>query len=257
MKKNKEQKGGASGFEFMCSKAIDDEYISLLNILTFSSHIFIFLLLFKYGNLFNVFFLMCICLIIVSFFSFTFLMYSVAIKSFCTNTGSQITNYTFLPMVMIFISSLLQFISSTLIVTIFDKNRPPSNNFTLTSENTSYLFNYEMFYIFTYIVSIILFILLAIHKDKFVSNMLLTVFSILLGVLAGYMFYYAYIFYWYVIVKKNQLYSGLPNALPDKGPTKPAYTITGTNSPPPPPPNNTNTPPQKNNKPSEEACWKL
>ena len=221
------QKGGAG---------IDDETITMLikNVFLVCVHVAIFTCLFIYKNLFNVVFYLFIVLIIVSFFTCMYLLFGQYnpmgkyLISMFTNTDLQIEwtsndSMKYAVAFILFSVGILQFVSTTLIVTVFNVRRPPKNTFSLTVQNAKNLFNYEVLYILTFIASIIYYVMLAfltnIEKDSTLLYFATSTFSIIIIGLVSYMFYYAYQIYYNVIIKKNQLYQGNNNGNNTIGPT--------------------------------------
>lgn len=215
---------------------INDETIIMLikNVFLVCLHIVIFVCLFIYKNLYNVVFYLFIILIIVSFFTCMYLLFGQynPIGSYLVNifnntnieiiwTTKEIVKYAVA--FILFSVGILQFVSTTLIVTVLNVRRPPTNTFTFTVQNAKNLFNYEILYILTFIASIIYYVMLAfltnIGRDNTILYFGTSAFSIIIIGLVSYMFYYAYQIYYNVVIKKNQLYQGDNSGNNTLGPT--------------------------------------
>jgi len=133
-----------------------------------------------------------------------------------TGNVTETVSYDFMNYIsscLLTLGGILQFISVTLIFTVFNCRKPPTNKMVLTNTNASNLINYELFYIFACLMSVITFvIILAIDNDfnnigmKITLIIMLSIFLIIVS----FMFNSAYQIYYNIIIKGNQLYVGVP-----------------------------------------------
>ena len=253
-KKGGGQKGGGP-FDYEDIKQL------LMNTFLVGCHIAVFVYLFSYKNLYNIVYYGFMVLIIISFFTCMFMFLNslnpvgsivLGIPTTSSNIGSVIA-------FLLLCSGILQFISTTLVFTVLNSRAPPTNKFTMTTQNSFNLFMYEIFYLSTYGVSILYFIIMAffvnmgekIEGYEILLGLSIAV-SLVLIILVVYMFYYAYQLYYNVIIKKNQLYQGDNNGNATVGPLGPP-NMGG--SPPPPP---STTPPvttRPKTKTPEPTCY--
>jgi len=118
-----------------------------------------------------------------------------------------------IPTVVLLCSAILQFISTTLIVTVLNNNRrPPSKNtFTFTLKQAENFYNYEMFYIYTYLMILLVTVIILMRptdgKDINVFYFLSFLAAAGLASLAVFMFRYAFNIYDDIINKKKPLYT--------------------------------------------------
>jgi len=232
IKKNKlmekTQKGGMGEIGYNEIKML------FMQLFVIGCHIAIFVCLFMYKNLFNIVFSMFITLLVVSFFTCMFNLFILPnpLGKFFMDAFTGIIvmpewtrkNIIHLAIAsVLFISQILQFISTTLLVTVFNSRRPPTNTFKLTIQNSDNLFMYEFLYIFTFLFSVLYYVIMMFIGNLTTDNNMMyglaVVASILLLFLVGITFYYAYSIYYNVIIKKNQLYQGVSNTIITIGPT--------------------------------------
>ena len=233
------QKGGAI-FEYEDIKQL------LMNTFLIGCHIAVFVYLFSYKNLYNIVYYGFMVLIIISFFTCIFMFLNSLNPIGSIVLGITTTSSSNIGSVIAFLllcSGILQFVSTTLVFTVLNSKAPPTNKFTMTTQNSFNLFMYEIFYLSTYGVSILYFIIMAFFtsiKDGNIQGYeillgLSIAISLVLIILVVYMFYYAYQLYYNVIIKKNQLYQGDNNGNATVGPLGPP-NVGGL---PPPPPSTT------------------
>jgi len=217
----KGQKGGGT-FDYEDIKQL------LMNTFLVGCHIAVFVYLFSYKNLYNIVYYGFMVLIIISFFTCMFMFLNSLNPIGSMILGNEITlssNIGFGIAFLLLCSGILQFISTTLVFTVLNSRVPPTNKFTMTTQNSFNLFMYEIFYLSTYGVSILYFIIMAffvnmgekIEGYEILLGLTIAI-SLVLIILVVYMFYYAYQLYYNVIIKKNQLYQGDNNGNATIGP---------------------------------------
>jgi hypothetical protein len=224
------QKGGAFA-ENECIQSI------AINIFLFMCYNAIFICLFKFSHYYDYMYYLLIGLLILSFFTFIILLKfnpfgKFLIKFFITRDSTNNNEINYINLIASFLLSsthLLQFVSVILIFLVFYSNKPPSNDFNLTTTNANNIFYYEIFYIYSYLSGIILLIIVSAIDNNICQGFFMKILSGLITLIAcglvAYMFYLGYQTYYNVFVKGNQLFQGSPNNTVAGGPTGAPKTV--------------------------------
>uniref|UniRef100_A0A6C0HZU7 Uncharacterized protein n=1 Tax=viral metagenome TaxID=1070528 RepID=A0A6C0HZU7_9ZZZZ len=190
------------------------------NLFLFFCNIIILICLLIFNNLYNAVWILFMVLIVISFCTFLFMCLFNPVGKSLFGYSKNYDIILLLSCLFLCGGGVAQFISVILIFIVFNSNKPKSNKMKLTNSNASNLLNYETFYIFAYLLSIVTFItIMAIDNgfDNFEMRIcLVTVLSIFL-LLVYFSFNNGWKLYYNVIIKGNQLFQGTPTNLIDGG----------------------------------------
>jgi energy-converting hydrogenase Eha subunit A len=200
-------------------------FVVTLNIIILIVYVFIIICLYKFSTNYKANLILFILLGIVSFFKIPFISWGTLnmfkpLISIFTKNNNQInyptTTVRLISFIILFLCTILQFITTILITIIIYRNPSDDNSFVLTVTNNENFKYYLMYYIYTIVYDIIVSFVLTlpltdeeITKKSYIFYYISILFSVPYLVSYSYkLFIYCFSIYSNVIINKNPLYQG-------------------------------------------------